>query len=80
MVLFVRWIGHAAYNIDLPFNVCVHPIFYVSCWKEVLRSTNQLVSSHDLTGVEDLSFVSHEPKMTHGFREDSFALSLSWNT
>ena len=58
----IKRVGSSAYQLALPPNVGIHPVFHVSRLKEFLGSNDNTVTLHDLVTFEDLSYKPHVPE------------------
>ena len=55
-------IGSSAYHLTLPDGVEIHPVFHVSCLKELLDFGDNTVTTENLVTSEDLSSEPHVPE------------------
>ena len=60
--IVLKQIGSSAYHLTLPDGVEIHPVFHVSCLKELLSSSDNIITTETLFTFEELSSKPHVPE------------------
>ncbi|KAJ7521155.1 hypothetical protein O6H91_19G040500 [Diphasiastrum complanatum] len=65
----IRRIGEVSYELELPTNTKVHPVFHVNRLRRALTRSNNLVMANVLVPLEDSQQLPHEPESVLNVKE-----------